>query len=104
MLVYNKHLLVNMHLMNIKVIACKYTNIYIFKGRNVLRPQLLYRNVGTNFTMIRLHIPETFYCYQSGSSYHSLVFSLEGRASHVTGMALAHCILDKFLGVVCHCL
>ena len=23
--------------------------------------------------------------------------------SHVTGMALAHCILDKFLGVVCHC-
>ena len=41
--------------------------------------------------------------------YHSLVFSLEGRAwqepepSHVTGMALAHCILGKFLGVVCHC-
>jgi len=40
---------------------------------------------------------------------HSLVFSLEGQAwqepepSHVTGMALAHCILDKFLGVVCHC-
>ena len=40
---------------------------------------------------------------------HSLVFSLEGRAwqepepSHVTGMALAHCILGKFLGVVCHC-
>ena len=40
---------------------------------------------------------------------HSLVFSLEGRAwqepepSHVTGMALAHCILDKFLGVVYHC-
>jgi len=40
---------------------------------------------------------------------HSLVFSLEGRAwqepepSHVTGMALAHCILEKFLGVVCHC-
>jgi len=35
----------------------------------------------------------------------SLVFSLEGRAwqepepSHVTGMALVHCIL----GVVCHC-
>ena len=23
--------------------------------------------------------------------------------SHVTGMALAHCILGKFLGVVCHC-
>ena len=40
---------------------------------------------------------------------HSLVFSLEGRAwqepepSHVTGKALAHCILGKFLGVVCHC-
>ena len=40
---------------------------------------------------------------------HSLVFSLEGQAwqepepSHVTGMALAHCILGKFLGVVCHC-
>ena len=40
---------------------------------------------------------------------HSLVFSLEGRAwqepepSHVTGMALAHCILGKFLGVVCRC-
>ena len=40
---------------------------------------------------------------------HSLVFSLEGRAwqepepSHVTSMALAHCILGKFLGVVCHC-
>jgi len=40
---------------------------------------------------------------------HSLVFSLVGRAwqeperSHVTGMALAHCILGKYLGVVCHC-
>jgi len=43
------------------------------------------------------------------SLIHSLVFSLEGRAwqepepSHVTGMALAHCIVGKFLGVVCHC-
>ena len=43
------------------------------------------------------------------SFIYSLVFSLEGRAwqesepSHVTGMALAHCILGKFLGVVCHC-
>jgi len=42
-------------------------------------------------------------------SIYSLVLSLEGRAwqepepSHVTGMALAHCILGKFLGVVCHC-
>ena len=41
--------------------------------------------------------------------HHSLVFSLEGRAwqepepSHVTDMALAHCILGKFLGVGCHC-
>ena len=40
---------------------------------------------------------------------HSLVFSLEGRAwqepvpSLVTGMTLAHCILGKFLGVVCLC-
>jgi len=40
---------------------------------------------------------------------HSLVFSLEGRAwqepepCHVTGMTLAHCILGKFLGVVCYC-
>jgi len=40
---------------------------------------------------------------------HTLVFSLEGRAwqepepSHVTGTALAHCILGKFVGVVCHC-
>jgi len=37
------------------------------------------------------------------------VFSLEGRAwqkpeqSHLTGMALAHCIQGKFLGVVCRC-
>jgi len=41
--------------------------------------------------------------------FRSLLFSLEGRAwqepepSHVTGMALAHCILGKFLEVVCHC-
>ena len=40
---------------------------------------------------------------------HLLVFSLKGQAwqepepSDVTGMALAHCILGKFLGVVCHC-
>ena len=40
---------------------------------------------------------------------HSLVFSLEDRAwqepepTHVTGMALAHCIVGNFLGVVCHC-
>ena len=39
----------------------------------------------------------------------SLVFNLEGRArqepepSYVTSMAVAHCILGKFLGVVCHC-
>ena len=41
---------------------------------------------------------------------HSFVFSLEGQAwqepepSHVTGMAVAHCILGKFLEVVCHCI
>ena len=44
----------------------------------------------------------------SADVIHSLVFSLEGRAwqepqpSHVTGIALAYCILGKFLGVVCH--
>ena len=27
----------------------------------------------------------------------------EPEPSHVTGMALAHCILGNFLGVVCHC-
>ena len=27
----------------------------------------------------------------------------EPKPSHVTGMALAHCILGKLLGVVCHC-
>ena len=26
----------------------------------------------------------------------------EPEPSHVTGMALAHCILGKYLGVVCH--
>jgi len=42
------------------------------------------------------------------SFIHSLVFNLEGRAwqepepSHVTSMTLAHCILGRFLGVVCH--
>jgi len=49
-------------------------------------------------------------CHATRASFiRSLVFSLEGRTwqepepSHVTGMALAHCILCKFLGVVCHC-
>ena len=53
-------------------------------------------------------------CVRKNSMYSytfilSLVFSLEGQAwqepepSHVTGMALAHCILGKFLGEVCHC-
>jgi len=42
------------------------------------------------------------------SFIHSLVFSLEDRAwqepepSYVTDMDLAHCILGKFLGLVCH--
>jgi len=45
----------------------------------------------------------------SSEFIHSLVFSLEDRTwqepepSHVTVMALAHCILGKFLGVVCRC-
>ena len=57
-----------------------------------------------------LHNIRNFVCsYKCIIYIHSLVFSLEGRAwqepepSHVTGMALAHCILGKFLGVVCHC-
>ena len=43
------------------------------------------------------------------SFIYSLVFSLkrpgwqEPEPSHVTGMALAHCILGTFLGLVCHC-
>ena len=48
--------------------------------------------------------------YNSHSLIHSLVFSLrdlrgcqEPEPSLVTGVALAHCILDKFLGVVFHC-
>ena len=51
----------------------------------------------------------TLYDTFNKEKIHSLVFSLEGRAwqepepSHVTGMALAHCILGTFLGVVCHC-
>jgi len=50
-----------------------------------------------------------FSCCIKNSFIHSLVFILEGQAwqkpepSHVTGMPLAHCILGKFLGVVCHC-
>ena len=56
----------------------------------------------------RLHLGGSLKSRNIGS-IHSLVFSLEGRAwqepepSHVTGMALAHCILGKFLGVVFHC-
>jgi len=55
---------------------------------------------------IALEINE--YIVQECMYHHSLVFSLEGRAwqepepSHVIGMALAHCILGKFLGVVGH--
>jgi len=46
---------------------------------------------------------------RSREAIHSLVFSLEGGAwqkpepSHVIIMALAHCILGKFVGAVCHC-
>jgi len=51
----------------------------------------------------------TYELHHIHSFIHSLVFSLEGWAwqepepSHVTSMALAHCIVGKFLGVVCHC-
>jgi hypothetical protein len=31
------------------------------------------------------------------------LFWQEPEPSQVTGMALARCILDRFLGVVCHC-
>jgi len=59
--------------------------------------------VGGFFFVFIFHLCRPVY------SIHSLVFSLDGRAwqepepSHVTGMALARCILGKFLGVVCHC-
>ena len=47
-------------------------------------------------------------------SHHSFIHSFisiqpyrpgwqEPEPSHVTGMALPHCILGKYLGVVCHC-
>jgi len=53
------------------------------------------------------HCTSCMFCYLGG--IHSLVFSIKGRTwqepepSHVTGMALAHCILGKFLGVVFRC-
>jgi hypothetical protein len=31
-------------------------------------------------------------------------FGQEPESSQATGMALVRCILDKFLGVVCHCI
>ena len=34
---------------------------------------------------------------------HSFISIQEPEPSHVTGMALAHCILGNYLGVVCHC-
>jgi len=49
-----------------------------------------------------------FTMYNNKENIHSFLFSLEGQAwqepepSHVTSMALAHCILGKFLRVVCH--
>jgi hypothetical protein len=54
----------------------------------------------------------SFFCLNNIYIVHessSLVFGLLGRIwqepepSQVTGMALARCILGKFLGVVCHC-
>jgi len=60
---------------------------------------------------VKMFNPIRFFFFENSVVYdiHSLVFSLEGRAwqepepSHVIGMALAHCFLGKFLGVVCHC-
>jgi len=55
------------------------------------------------------HYYYIFFCKHPTNLYISLIFSLEGRAwqepepSYVTGMGLAHCILGKYLGVVCHC-
>ena len=63
-------------------------------------------------THVHSHTPHNDVSVNDGRWYHnihSLVFSLEGQAwqepepSHVTDMVLAHCILGKFLGVVCHC-
>jgi len=51
----------------------------------------------------------SFAAFIMGAGSYSLVFGFEGQAwqepepINVTGMALAHCILGKFLGVVCHC-
>jgi hypothetical protein len=56
------------------------------------------------FSWYSLHV---FYYYWS--SIHSLVFSSwagfwqEPELSQLTGMAVANCILGKFLGVGCHC-
>jgi len=66
---------------------------FILQGRQV-------QHLGVNFRTLQfnVHILVIF--------IHSLVISLEGRAwqepepNHVTGMALAHCILGKFLGAV----
>jgi len=49
------------------------------------------------------------YGHHPANAIHLLVFGHEDRAwqepepINVTGMALAHCILGKFLGVVCLC-
>jgi len=60
--------------------------------------------------LMQLHLANVSFsscCYMYDHS--SLVLSLEGWAwqepepSRVTSIGLAHCILGKFLGVVCHC-
>jgi len=74
-------------------------------GRNI------YTERGTATYLTARPICRNIYAERGAATYltHSLVFSLEDRAwqepepSHVTGMALGHCILGKFLGVVCHC-
>jgi len=67
---------------------------------------LSFRTLLSSFSKVQWWYSE----YLKIGAIHSLVFSLEGWAwqepehSHMTGMAMAHCILGKFLGVVCHCL
>ena len=68
------------------------------------------KNATRNLKRFAVIFSQQIFLTQPLNSFiHSLVFSFEGRAwqepepSHVTGMALAHCILGKFLGIVCHC-
>ena len=79
----------------------------------VLQSKLLWEGPKYNFISPESRHDKLWLC-STGAEFkilriHPLVFSLEGRAwqepepSHVTGMALAHCIVGKFLTLVCHC-